>query len=119
MVVRRSHKRAKAVTRDPEKENVFKSLGLILEGAGFSIRREKLKRGPGWRVVSGTCRALDRDATVRRFIFVDRTLSQDDQIAFLLGRIAELKIKPDPETIGNFPERIQAQLKSSADHLYA
>jgi len=110
MVVRRSQKRTKVVARDPEKENVLKGLGSILEGAGFSVRREKLKRGPGWRVVSGTCRALDRDSTPRRFIFVDRALSQDDQIAFLLGRITELKVKPDAQIVGAFPERIQAQL---------
>lgn len=110
MAVRRSQKRAKVVARDPEKESVLKGLGAILEGAGFSVRREKLKRGPGWRVVSGTCRALDRDSTPRRFIFVDRALSQDDQISFLLGRITELNLKPDPTSLGSFPERIQAQL---------
>ena len=92
MAVRRSSKSQKSVSRDPEKECVLKGLSAALQGAGYAVRREKLKRGPGWRVVSGMCRALDQNAAPQRLIFVDRALSQDDQISFLVGRINDLEV---------------------------
>jgi len=114
MVVRRSEKRLKPVSKDPQKECIFKGLSDLLGSAGFAVRREKLKRGPGWRVVSGMCRAVDKNARVQRLIFVDRALSQDDQIAFLLGRIAELNVPVASDMAGRFPPKIQAQLGIAA-----
>ena len=64
--------------------------------------------------MSGMCRALDQNATPQRFIFVDRGLSQDDQIAFMLGRIRELKIQADEQAVAAFPERVRAQLQVAA-----
>lgn len=114
MAVRRSSKNQKAVSRDPEKESVLKGLSLVLQGAGYAVRREKLKRGPGWRVVSGMCRALDQNAAPQRLIFVDRALSQDDQISFLVGRINDLEVSVGADLMTQFPERIQAQLRRAA-----
>jgi hypothetical protein len=114
MVGSRSSKRSKVASRDPEKENVLKGLSSILAAAGYAVRREKLKRGPGWRVISGMCRALDRNAVPQRFIFVDRSMSQDDQIAFMLGRISDLKVQTDEKTRESFPERIREQLQVAA-----
>lgn len=114
MVGRRPSKRAKVVARDPEKENVLKLLSDVLGGAGYAVRREKLKRGPAWRAVSGMCRAVDKDSNPQRFIFVDRALPQDDQIAFLLGRIAALEVSVSSEVVERFPAKIQAQLGLAA-----
>jgi hypothetical protein len=114
MVGLRAVKRAKPVSRDPEKESTIRGLAEILGSAGFAVRREKLKRGPGWRVVSGMCRAIDKNATVQRLIFVDRALSQDDQIAFLLGRIAELNVPVGGEFAERFPPKVKAQLGIAA-----
>lgn len=114
MVGSRSLKKSKSVSRDPEKESVLRGLSSLLSAAGYAVRREKLKRGPGWKVVSGMCRALDQNATPQRFIFVDRGLSQDDQIAFMLGRIRELKIQADEQAVAAFPERVRAQLQVAA-----
>lgn len=78
----------KRATRDPQKESLFNKLSGILAAAGYTVRREELKRGLGWRATSGSCRALDR-----RLVFVDRRLSQDEQIAFLQSRIMTLGLE--------------------------
>lgn len=74
-------KKNKAVQPDQKKEGVFKELANLLQTAGYQVRREALKRGPGWKVMSGSCR-VDGN----RIIFVDRRLSQDEQISFLRGK---------------------------------
>lgn len=78
-------KKKKVVARDPKKESEFAALVEVLKSAGFEVRRESLKRGPGWKVVSGSCVAKGQS-----LIFVDRRLSQEDQIAFLKVKIAGL-----------------------------
>lgn len=70
---------------DYEKEGVFKQLCGELESEGFQVRREELKSGFGWKVVSGACRANEQ-----KMIFVDRRLSQQEQIDFLRGKLAEV-----------------------------
>ncbi len=82
-------RRAKAKsfrTKDAKKEGIFKELAVRLDTLGVKVRREKLKVGHGWKVVSGGCRALDRN-----LLFVDNRLSQDEQIEFLKGRLLELE----------------------------
>ncbi len=79
--------------KDPKKESIFKGLACALDRAGFVVRREKLKAGPGWRVVSGSCRA-----ETQKLIFVDPRLPQDDQIIFLRARAASLGVSlAEPE----------------------
>lgn len=41
-----------------------------------------MKRGHGWRAISGTCQALGE-----KLVFIDSRLNLDDQIAFLKGRV--------------------------------
>lgn len=69
--------------RDPEKEKLYKELCQQLVSQGFTIRREKLKQGYGWKVVSGACEALGQ-----RLIFIDQRMTQDDQISFLRSKLA-------------------------------
>jgi len=69
------------LAKDPAKESHFRELAATFKNAGYTVRREKLKAGPGWKVVSGSCRANDQ-----KLIFVDPRLSQDDQILFLKAR---------------------------------
>jgi len=76
------------VAKDPKKETLFKSLCAKFEAAGLTVRREKLKQGPGWKVVSGACRANNQ-----RLVFVDPRLAQDDQILFLRSRAKTLGIE--------------------------
>ncbi len=77
----RKAKKIKLV-RDPEKEKLFRELSEQLAQRGYTVRREKLKQGFGWKVVSGACQALGQ-----RMVFVDQRLSQDDQISFLRSRL--------------------------------
>jgi hypothetical protein len=79
---RRTNDREK---RDTKKEHRFKELSGELSQRGYTVRREELKRGLGWRVSSGACR-VDQD----KLVFVDRRLTQDDQLAFLEDVLAKL-----------------------------
>ncbi len=71
--------------RDPKKELLIKGLTQQLAASGYTVRREKLRQGPGWRAVSGSC--LVRGS---RTIFLDSKLPQDEQIVFLGGLAREL-----------------------------
>ncbi|MBX7138481.1 MAG: hypothetical protein K1X83_10915 [Oligoflexia bacterium] len=77
-------KKKTAVKRDPEKEGIFKELCLKLKQAGLEVRRERLKAGHGWRVVSGVCRSDGN-----RLVFVDSRLELDEQILFLRSKLDE------------------------------
>ena len=76
-------KKNKVVSRDPQKEREFRELSAQLAQQGFTVRREKLKQGFGWKVVSGACCALGKN-----YIFVDQRMSQDDQLSFLKSKLA-------------------------------
>jgi len=64
------------------KSDKYKTLMQTLEEGGFVVRREELKRGHGWKTVSGVCKTKES-----KFVFVDSRLSPDEQIAFLQGRL--------------------------------
>lgn len=93
-------------TKDSKKESVFNVLSAILKAGGYVVRREKLKQGPGWRVVSGVCTQSDQ-----KLIFVESRMTQDDQISFLIGQILSFGVQASPETLTKLPETIQHQLK--------
>lgn len=84
-----------------EKENLLKELASILNSSGFRVRRERLKQGHGWRAVSGACRVLQD-----KLIFIDRRLPHDEQIEFLVDRIAENRIQVPSERMGALPSAI-------------
>ena len=86
------------VAKDPKKEAVFKGLAAQLQAAGYFVRREKLKAGPGWKVISGACRAQDKN-----FIFIDPKLTQEDQILFLQAKIKEHNVPPIVPPEGEVP----------------
>lgn len=79
------------------REKVVRILGQALTEAGYTVRREELKRGFGWKVISGTCRMNSN-----KMIFVDRKLTLEDQVSFLSGCILQEKIQ--------FQEEIKTQL---------
>jgi hypothetical protein len=99
-------KKGKVLTRDGKKENILRELSRVLLDAGYIVRRETLKRGHGWRVMSGECRSQSED-----FIFVDRRMSQDDQISFLLGRMRNLDVHVDEKACSVLPQNILGYLK--------
>ena len=63
-------------------EKTVKLLVEVLKSNGYTLRKEELKRGFGWKVVSGSCR-IHED----RVIFMDRKMSAEDQVAFLSGYV--------------------------------
>ena len=84
-----------------EKESLLNELACILSSSGFRVRRERLKQGHGWRAVSGSCRVM-----TDKMIFLDRRLPHDEQIDFLVDRIAESRIQISPEQIQSLPSVI-------------
>lgn len=99
---------------DPHKDSIFKQLGEIVRAHGVIVRREDLKQGHGWKVMSGICR-LEQE----RIIFVDRKLPQDEQITFLIQRMSAAGITPTPEQISTLPQKIQETLQASQSAIAA
>lgn len=66
----------------------YKELVAQLEQLGYVTRREELKRGHCWKVLSGACRSLSQ-----RLIFVDSRLSPDEQIAFLSVKLSDVRLE--------------------------
>ena len=93
--------------RDEKKEAIFKELSLILKQSGIQVRREQLKQGHGWRVVSGTCRLKESS-----MIFVDRRMSQEDQIAFLISKFAALNIRVPQDKMAVLPSNLIAAISA-------
>ena len=83
-------KSANLKKKDSKKEQIYQQLVSFVGQNGYQVRREKLKTGPGWRVLSGTCRVQDE-----KMIFVDSILPQDEQIEFLNSKIRELGLQAD------------------------
>lgn len=107
MALSQAKRRKKVITYDPQKEKIINMLSSILDDAGFHVRREKLKQGYGWKVLSGSC-CLER----QDLIFVDRRLPQDEQLSFIVSKIIALKIDIKPESLLGLPEKLVNQLKS-------
>jgi hypothetical protein len=62
----------------PEDDSNVKLLINSLKDLGWSVRREKLTRGPSYRVKSGFCKLFGE-----KVVFVDRQLPVKQQEAFL------------------------------------
>jgi len=67
-----------------EADQTFKKLMSHLSLHGFIVRREELKRGYGWKAMSGSCRKESDN-----LVFVDRRLPITEQINFLQSKILE------------------------------
>jgi len=86
-IIRRAKKRKSSrPTWTQEQETRYKTLVAQLEAKGFVVRREELKRGHCWKVVSGSCRSLSQN-----LVFVDSRLAPNDQIAFLEATAADVE----------------------------
>lgn len=93
------------VLLDSGKDRAIRTLCQILSEKGLEVRREELKRGPGWRATSGACRILER-----KVIFLDRRIPQDEQLDFLVERVHRLGIVPRAEELENFPAAVRCLL---------
>jgi hypothetical protein len=87
-----------------EQELRYRELIDKLSALGFVVRREELKRGHCWKVVSGSCRSLDRN-----LIFVDSRLNPQDQVNFLQVTLAELEDSVESASIAEIQPGVEAQ----------
>jgi hypothetical protein len=87
---------------DKKKEQQIQSLIEILATQNIQVRRERLKRGSQWSVQSGICQ-LGEALTV----FVDRNLSQDDQVEFLISTICQMSLSIDQTLLQALPKQVQ------------
>lgn len=108
MQIKKVKKNAGRPRKDPKKEFIFRKLVEALKSGGYTVRREELKQGPGWRVVSGACR-FHADTV----IFVDRRLTQEDQIAFLVSQMVNRNLTVSEETLAELPEEFAATLRAA------
>ena len=109
MKIIKKRKQRSQSKKDWGKENIFRQLASILDSHGFMVRRETLKRGHGWKVVSGSCKARGD-----KYIFVDRRLSQDDQIEFLVHKLLTLGLSLEETELENLPDKIISKLMARA-----
>lgn len=79
-------KRSSRPTWTKEQEHRYRELLARLEVHGYIVRREELKRGHCWKVVSGVCRSLSQ-----HFVFVDSRLAPQDQVAFLENKLLDIE----------------------------
>jgi hypothetical protein len=87
LIIRKAKKRKSfkpAWTKDQDAK--YKEMVAQLEQLGFAVRREELKRGHCWKVMSGSCRSL-----TQRLIFVDSRLAPQEQLSFLEAKILDVK----------------------------
>jgi hypothetical protein len=83
----------KATNKSNNLDKIVKILTSVLVDAGYQVRREELKRGFGWKVVSGSCR-LNQE----KLVFVDRRMNIEDQVLFLNNSINVRSIEIKSET---------------------
>lgn len=80
-----TNSRKKKITKfDHAHELKLKDLISQAQHNGYVVRREELKKGLGWKAASGSCRVFDQ-----KVVFLDRSLTQLEQIEFLQGFISK------------------------------
>ena len=91
---------------DAKKEAVYRKLSAILRSGGYEVRREQLRQGPGWRALSGTCRV-----NMDKLVIVDSRMTQQDQISFLVSKILDFQLEPEPTALAELPPVVVRQLE--------
>lgn len=70
---------------EKECENRIRSIIKDLSSSGLIVRREKLTRGPSFKVKSGLC-----SLSGKKIVFLDRRLPVDQQLQMLEEHIASM-----------------------------
>jgi hypothetical protein len=109
MKIIKKAKRKPRVTKDPKKESVFKLLARSLSESGYVVRRELLRQGHGWKASSGSCLASGE-----KILFVDRRLTQDEQISCLLAYMNDKGVQPSEEVLQELPEPVRHTFQAAA-----
>ena len=106
MALNQIRKKKKISTYNPQSDKIINELANVLTNAGYEVRREKLKQGYGWKVLSGACQLEEKE-----LIFVDRKLPQDEQISFLIGKLLALQVPVKKSNIPNVSDKLIKQFK--------
>ncbi len=80
--------------KDLSEETRFRRLSQLFTDRGVEVRRERLSRGPAFRVKSGSCMLSGKD-----LIFVDQRLPIDQQLAVLREYLEIYKFELTSEEI--------------------
>lgn len=92
----------KANTHDSFEERDLKVIISALGKRGWTVRREKLSRGPAFRVKSGTCEVFGE-----KVLFLDRSLPTAQQLSFLTDHLIESGIELDHVEFENLSEGVR------------
>jgi len=79
----------------------------VIEATGVTVRREKLSRGPAYKVRSAGCQFLGDNV-----IFVDKGLPEDQQVAVMLNYLIELDVSLAEEDLALLSPANQDFLRS-------
>lgn len=89
-IIKKKRKKSQSqavLKQDKEKEQQIQLIISLIQSAGVEVRRERLKRGASWSVQGGAAAVYGKPV-----LFLDRHLSKDDQLDFLIGQFQnELK----------------------------
>jgi hypothetical protein len=96
-------------TKKIDEERDLKEVCSALKKGGFTIRREKLASGRGYRVKSGKC--LLRHENI---IFVEKSLSAAQQTSILVDSIIENNIRISTTELKGLSEGWKRLLTSSS-----
>ncbi|MCB0320735.1 MAG: hypothetical protein KDD60_07385 [Bdellovibrionales bacterium] len=103
MIRGKKSKKIKISQQEKEKEQYIQVLTSQFRESGYEVRRERLKRGFGWAVQSGVCSVFGSPV-----VFLDRALSVDDQLDFLILAFREHGLKLTESGAGQLPEYIHS-----------
>ena len=81
--------------KDLSEETRFRRLSRLFEDRGVEVRRERLSRGPAFRVKSGSCMLSGKD-----LIFVDQRLPLDQQLVVLREYLETYNFELSGEELG-------------------
>lgn len=93
---------SRKTSKEAEQEALVRFIQKALERRGITVRRENLTRGPAFKVKSGRCLY-----TGQKHLFVDRRLSPDQQISFLIEFLVDAPFELTEEEFDNLPKATQ------------
>lgn len=98
---------AGAAHSEKVKEEAVRELSAFLSSHGVVVRREELKRGPGWRVMSGGCRVEGKPV-----LFVDRRVSLDEQLDVVIEKVKALAVIVPHDILERLPAAIRRHFET-------
>ena len=87
----------------------LKILGSLFEKRGITVRRERLSRGPGYRVKSGGCHL-----TGNGYLFIERRMPSDHQLSLLVDYFVDLGFAAEDSELDGFSPKIRKLLSSQS-----